>query len=170
MNRTNSTKGFTFIELTVVALIIGLMMALTIPRFRYAILTDNLKSTARKMTGMLGSLRNAAIQEQKAFVLHLDLESNLFWIDSAGMTEEEQAFARENASSLPAGVRVLDVWFDGKGKKMTGEAAIRFSKKGYVRRSVIHLSSEDGREFTLVLSPFLHKVKVMEKYVEFEGY
>ena len=69
---------------------------------------------------------------------------------------------------LPAGVRVLDVWFRDKGKEMTGRTAIRFSSKGYIQPSVIHLGSEDGRVFTLVLSPFLGKVKVYEEYIEFE--
>jgi len=54
------------------------------------------------------------------------------------------------------------------GKKMTGETAILFTKKGYVQESVIHLESEDGREFTLILSTFLPRVKVLDSYIEFE--
>ncbi len=65
-------------------------------------------------------------------------------------------------------MRILDIWLKGKGKKVAGEAAIRFNKKGYVQQSVIHLASEDGRQFTLVLSPFLGRVRILERYVEFE--
>ena len=84
------------------------------------------------------------------------------------MTMEERALAHEKASFFPKGVRVIDVWFREKGKKISGEATIRFSKKGYVPQSAIHLGDEDGREFTLVLSPFLGRVKVLESYVDFE--
>jgi prepilin-type N-terminal cleavage/methylation domain-containing protein len=162
------TKGFTLIELTVVVVLIGLIMTLTIPRFRTGILTDDLKATTRKMVGMIRGLRDEAIREQNVYFLHFDLESNRFWIDSTGMSEEERARAAEKAPTLPRGVRVLDIWLSSKGKKMMGQAAIRFSKKGYVQPSAIHLGAEDGREFTLVLNPFLGRVKVYDRYIEFE--
>ena len=161
-------KGYTFIELTVVVLLIGLMMAVTLPRFRYAVLTDNLKTATRRLVGTIKTLRNEAVREQKGFVLHFDLESNRFWHESSAMTEEERLISHEKASSLPGGVRILDIWLKDKGKKVAGETAIRFNKKGYVQQSAIHLASEDGRQFTLVLSPFLGRVQILEKYVEFE--
>ncbi len=163
-----NTKGYTLIELIVVVILIGLMMTLTIPRFQSAMLTDDLKSTTRRMVGMIRTLRNEAIRKQKIHNLHLDLESNRFWIDSTDMTEEERVLAREKASSFPRGVRVLDVWFSGEGKKMVGETGIRFNKRGYVQPSAIHLGSEDGRIYTLVLSPFLGRVKILENYIDFE--
>lgn len=161
-------KGYTFIEITVVVLLIGLMMALTLPRFRYAMLTDNLKTATRRLVGTIKTIRNEAVREQQGFVLYFDLESNRFWPESSGMTEEERLISQERASSLPGGVRILDIWLKGKGKKVAGDAAIRFNKKGYVQQSVIHLESEDGRQFTLVLSPFLGRVRILERYVEFE--
>jgi type II secretory pathway pseudopilin PulG len=161
-------KGYTFIELTVVVFLIGLTLVLTVPKFRYAMLTDDLKSAVRKMVGTVRSLRNEAIREQKIYTLHFDLESNRFWIESADMTDEGRDLAYEKAFRLPEGVRILDVWSRARGKKADGKAAIRFTKKGYIEQSVIHLAAEDGREFTLELSPFLRKIKVSEKYIEFE--
>ncbi len=162
------TKGFTLIELTVVIVLLGIIMTLTVPRFQTAILTDDLKATTRKMVGMIKGLRDEAIREQRVYFLHFDLESNRFWIDSTGMSEEERARAAEKAFTLPETVRVLDIWVSSKGKKMTGQTAIRFSKKGYVQPSAIHLGAEDGREFTLVLNPFLGRVTVYDRYIEFE--
>jgi prepilin-type N-terminal cleavage/methylation domain-containing protein len=161
------SRGFTLIELAVVIILIGLMISLAIPRFQYGILTDNLKQTTRRMIGTINSLRSEAVREHKGYLLHFDLESNRFWIDSTDMTEEERARASEKASIFPKGVRVLDVWVAGKGKAVAGETVILFNRKGYVSYSVIHLGSEDSREFTLVLSPFLGRVKVFEKYVDF---
>jgi len=165
---SKNTKGYTFIELTVVIILIGVMVSISVPKIRHAILTDKLKSASRKMIGIISSLRNDAIREQKTFYLHFDLEANRFWTDSEGMLEEERLSANEKAASLPEGISIRDVWFRGKGKKQHGGAVIRFSKKGYVQESAIHLSSDDGREFTLVLSPFLGRIKAFESYVEFE--
>ncbi len=160
-------KGYTLIELLVVMALIGLMMTVTTPRFRYALFTDNLKTATRELTGMIQNTRSEALREQKDFFLCFDLDSGLIWVVSSDMTEEGRALARERASSLPEGVRVLDVWFAGKGKTSTGDTAIRFDKRGYVQPSAVHLSSED-KEFTLVLSPFLEKVKVLDNYVDIE--
>lgn len=163
-------KGYTLIELLVVVILIGLMMGLTIPRFQYAILTDNLKASARKMVGIITGLRNDAIREHKEYDLRFDLEANLFWIDSPEMGEEERAVARGKAAELPKDVRFQDVWLQGEERKLAGETFIPFDKKGYVPPSLIHLKSEDGREFTLLLTPFMHKVKVLEKYADFSDY
>ena len=162
------SKGYTFIELTVVVVLIGLMLAVTVPRFRYALLTDDLKTAARKLVGIIKAVRSEAIREQQSLILQFDLESNRFWLESEGMNEEERLVSQEKAFALPDGVRFRDVWLKGEGKKMGGETAIRFHKKGYVQPAVIHLSSEDGRDFTLVLSPFLGRVQILEKYVDFE--
>jgi hypothetical protein len=83
------------------------------------------------------------------------------------MTEEERALAQAKAQSLPDGIRVTDVWTQGKGKQMMGEASIRFTKKGYVQQSAIHLRSADGRDYTLKLSPFMEKVGVYDRYVDY---
>ena len=161
-------SGYTLIELIVVVLLVGLMMSLTIPRFQSAMLTDDLKSTTRQIVGIIQGLRDEAIRDRKDHTLHFDLESGEYWTESDFMSQEERLLAREKARPLPEGIRVLDVWLHGEGKKMMDEASIRFSKRGYIHQSAIHLASEDGREFTLVLSPFLGKVKVLETYVDFE--
>jgi len=144
------------------------MALFAVPRFRYSLLTDDLKSSTRKIIGLVKNLRNEAVRSQTPHYLHLDLETNRFWTDSIDMTQEERMLARVEAAHLPKGVRLLDVWLKGKGKKTDGTAYILFTKKGYVPQSAIHLGSKDGRKFTLVLSPFLRKTKVVDDYVDFE--
>ena len=162
-------KGYTFIELTVVIFLIGLTLVLTVPRFRDAMLTDDLKATVRKMVGEIRDLRSNVVWEQKDYSLCFDLGSNRYWRESEDMTDEERALVYEKGFQLPGGVQIIDVWSGEMGKKVDGKAEIRFTKKGYIEQSVIHLGAEDGRKFTLVLSPFMGKVKVYEKYVEFVG-
>ncbi len=166
MNQSNTTKGFTLIELTVVVFLIGVMLAVSIPRFRYSIITDNLKSSTRRIIGLLTSLRNEAIREQKNYLLHFDIGLNQLWFDFAGINKEEREMAQEKALQLPEDVRIIDVWKKGRGKMVDGEINIRFSKKGYAEQTVIHLGTEDGREFTLLLNPFLAKIKTYDKYVD----
>ena len=110
----------------------------------------------------------SAIKEYKDYDLVFNLESNQFWIDSPSITEEERIIAREDSSYIPEDVRIIDIWIKDEGKKTFGETGIRFTRKGYIQPSVIHLGSEDGRNFTLVLRPFLGKIEVIDRFVEFE--
>jgi general secretion pathway protein H len=165
-----TVKGFTLIEVMVILIFIGIVLMLTIPRVQTGIVTDDLKASTRKMIGLIRGLKDEAVRDHKTCFLHFDLESDRYWIDSTVMNEEERARAAENAFHLPSGVHVLDVWFRDKGKQMVGQTVIRFSEKGYIQPSVIHLGSEDDRVFTLELSPFLGKVKIYEEYIEFENF
>ncbi len=167
-------EGFTLIELVVVVTLIVMMIGLTMPQIRNTLLSDNLKRTALRMAGMAKNLRDEAVRERKTYGLHLDMLRQRYWIGFAAMTEEDQVLAQENAEKLPSDVQILDVWFKEEGKVganhySPGEAVILFFKKGYVQPSVIHLGDDDGRRFTVVLSPFGGKVKILEKYVDFEN-
>jgi general secretion pathway protein H len=161
-------EGYTLIELIVVIVMIGIILTFAAPRMRIAFLNDPLKTAARKMVGTLHNLRNEAVRERQTYTLHFDLNSRKFWTTWDLMTVEEQTLVREHASSLPADVLIRDVWIKGKGKIVEGEAAIRFTPRGYTQAAAVHLRSPDGREITLELSPFISKVTVIDKYVEFD--
>jgi prepilin-type N-terminal cleavage/methylation domain-containing protein len=159
-------KGFTLIELAVVIALVGLFLGLTIPRFQYSLVSDDLKATTRKIVGLVREVRNEAIREQKVYTIHLDIESNRWWTEHTGMGDEEMELARQKAFVLPRGVRFLDVWCRNKGKQAHGDFVLRFSKKGYVDQTMIHIGTETNREFTVELSPFLGTVKVHDTYVD----
>ncbi len=160
--------GYTFVELMVVIVLIGLMLTVTFPRLRESLLTDTLKSTVRRLVGTIKHLRNEAVREHRTYTLHFDFESDMFWADYSDMTEEERLEAKKQAFFLPKEVRLIDVWSKGEGKKGSGEAQILFNKRGYVKPSAIHIGSKDDRNFTVVISPFLTRIQVLEEYVEFE--
>ena len=167
-NTVHYTGGFTLIELTMVILLFGLLVSFTIPRLESSILTDDLKKASRKIVGTINELRNTALRNHRDYYLKLDLESGRLWIDSPSMSEEERTIAREQSSPLPETVHFIDIWFKEGGKKSMGEASIRFTRKGYIQPSAIHLGSDDGRIFTLLMQPFLGKVELTDSYMEFE--
>ena len=167
-SRSSNAGGYTFVELIVVMVLMGLMLTLTVPRLRESLLTDTLKSTVRKMVGTISYIRNEAVREHKPYVLHFNFDANTVWAEYPNMTEEEYARAKKEAFSFPKEALLMDVWSKGEGKKGNGETQIRFSERGYVKQSAIHIGSEDGKKYTIVLSPFLGRVQVLEAYIEFE--
>jgi general secretion pathway protein H len=160
------TRAYTLIELTVVVFLIGLMLALTIPRVQHSLLSDDLKVATRRMIGTVRTLRDKAIRDQKVYGLYLDMESSQFWVEWSSMTVEQKADARQNASTFPGNIRILDVWRKDSGKQDMGDTVIHFTKKGYVEQAAIHLGTDDGRVYTIMLSPFLGTAKTYDRYVD----
>lgn len=162
-----NARGYTLLELIVVIVLLGLMFGLTVPRFRQTVLSDSLDATSLRIIGVVQDLREKAISDQVSYVLHLDIRQKKLWAFATSATEEEQERARDRAYKLPVDVNIEDIWSWSRGK-LYEEATIHFSKKGYIEQSMIHLQSEDGRQLSLELSPFLGSIKIHEGYVDFD--
>jgi prepilin-type N-terminal cleavage/methylation domain-containing protein len=162
-----TTGGYTLIELIVVIVLLGLMLGLVVPKFRQAALNDSLDATSLRIIGLVQDLRERAISDQISYVLHLDIREKQLWAFATDATAEEQETAKDRAYQLPADVEVEDVWSWSRGK-LYDEATIKFSRKGYIEQSIIHLQSEDGRQLSLELTPFLGSIKIHEGYVDFD--
>lgn len=156
------------IELAVVILLIGIMMTLAMPKLRTVNITDDLKGSTRRMIGLIKELRQDTIQDNRAYKLNFDLDSHKFWIDSPSMSDKEKILARETSSAFADDIYVEDITYSHEGKTMAGDASIMFTTKGYMKPSIIHLGSRDGRKFSLVLSPFLGRVKVFDEYLDYD--
>jgi prepilin-type N-terminal cleavage/methylation domain-containing protein len=165
---TGHPRGFTLIELTMVILLVGFLLSLTMPGLRDATLGDNLKSTVRILTSTIKELRYQAIKNNQEYFLKFDFGSKKFWTDSPYLSEEDRIAAIENSFSPPSDVRIIDIYLKGEEKNSSGEIGISFTKEGYIYPSIIHLVSEDGRQVTIALMPFLGSVNVMEGYAEIE--
>ena len=63
-------EGFTFLELVVVITIMGIIMAITLPRFSSTFSKATLGGTARGLAGTMAYLRNAAAKHGTGGILH----------------------------------------------------------------------------------------------------
>ena len=164
-NTSIKTRGYTLLELIVVIVLLGLMFGIAVPRFRQAMLNDSLDATSLRIIGLIQNLRERAISDQASYVLHFDIPGGKLWSFAVDATEEEQETAKERAYQLPADIDIEDIWAWSSGK-LYDEAKINFSKKGYIEQAVIHLQSEDGRQLSLELTPFLGSIKIHEGYID----
>ncbi len=168
LKKTVANKsGYTLIELIVVIILLGLMFGLVVPKFRQAVLSDSLDATSLRIIGLVEDLRERAISDQISYVLHFDIRGRKLWAFASDATAEEQETARERAYQLPADVIIEDIWSWSRGK-IYDDPTIQFSKKGYIEQSMIHLQSEDGRQLSLELTPFLGSIKIHNGYVDFD--
>jgi Tfp pilus assembly protein FimT len=161
-------EGFTLLEVTIVIFLAGLFLSISVPVVREALLHDNLKTATRTLIATITRVRDESVNEYLDHTLFFDIGNGKYWYEKEGMNESEVLMAKDQAKALPEDVRILDIDQYGSEKKADGEQGIRFSRKGYMCYSLIHLGDKGERKFTIVLEPFLGKVKIMEDYLSFE--
>ena len=162
------SRGFTLLELMIVMVIIAVLTSFVIPSLRTSLFSDQLKSSARKVIGLVSEASQEAVRNQAIHYLHFDLEQNQIVLRSEKSGSESEEEGKTLSLKLPDSVRVVDVTSVNGGKRAQGETELRFSKQGYVDKTLIHLRSDDGRDMTVMLSPFLAVTRVFDSYVDLE--
>ena len=190
-----ASRGFTLLELMVVMVLLTLVSAFAMPALRSSLFTDQLKTTARKLTGLVVETGQEAVRSQAEQLLHFDLERNQVWTtssvkkrpkgtnpdavwDSTPVWDQKPVWDSDAAAddavkkgqrlTIPASVKVVDISSVSGGKRSNGATVIRFSTKGYVDKTLIHLRDDDGRDMTLILSPFLAVIRILDSYVDID--
>jgi len=170
------------LELMVVMVLLAMVTAFAMPGLRSSFFADQLKATARKLVGLIAETAQEAIRSQSEQLLHFDLERKLIWTSSAKPDKgrapdavwdttpvwEADAALLAQRLAIPDSVRVVDITSVAGGKRSMGTTVIRFSTKGYVDKTLIHLRDDEGRDLTLILSPFLAVTRVVDSYVEID--
>ena len=159
-------RGYTLIELSVVVLLIGMMLLISVPKIRDSLPGDDLKAAARRLVGASRELRSEAVRERVDYILRLDLSDPGFRVFSADTTAEKLAEIRKEAVRFAEGVKITGFSRPGEDTITEGQVEIRFHHQGYTDPAVVYLTEEE-RTFTVVFHPFLDKVAVYEKDVPF---
>jgi prepilin-type N-terminal cleavage/methylation domain-containing protein len=162
--------GFTLLELMLVMVIIVMMTAFAVPALRTTLFSDQLKSSARKLIGLIAEASQEAAASQSVYQLHVDLDGNIVRMESeaAGTGDDDMRPAETKQLTLPESIRIVDVSSSYGGKRSLGETTIRFTTRGYVDKTLIHLRADDGRDMTIMLSPFLGVTRIYDTYIDIE--
>ena len=75
---TNTRAGFTLIELMLVVLLMGMIMANAYPQYQ-VVSYANLRESSRKVAGTIRYLYARAILDKKEWRLAIDFENNKYW-------------------------------------------------------------------------------------------
>ncbi len=100
--------------------------------------------------------------------MHVDMEGRRLWVTDGSMSEEDVLKAGQKGFMVPDDVEVLDVEFPGNNKIISGLADISFYTDGHSDMALIHIEDSDNNQLSLLIEPFLSRVKLYEKYSQFE--
>lgn len=163
-------QGFTFLELAVVLLILGVVTALAFP-VMHSLGSSDLKLTARHLVRAVFFLSDRAAATKRVYRLNYDLNQHEYWAtvrSGAGeFTPVDAAVLTRTA--LPRAIRFVDADTLHHGKVAEGEAYTDFYPVGRVDKTTLHLTDEDKNVLTLVVNPITGRVKVYEGYLEESG-
>jgi Tfp pilus assembly protein FimT len=152
-------------ELLVVIVLMGVILAFAVPSTRDVLTGDNLKKTSRQFIGLERKLRVEAVRDQIDYILCIDLPSSTYWVVASDITPEKQDEIKKRPQHLPSGVVILDIVEENNKKQSKDEVRIKFGKKNICSPAVIHLAYEENR-MTMVINPFLGVTDVYDKYVD----
>ena len=160
-------RGFTMVELGMVLLVLGIVMATVMPRFSGTLERQHLRSTINGIHGTVRYLQAHAALTKRIYRLTFDLDRQVIsvcYFDGDMCRPETSRELR--AYALPPDVHVLDVVSPQGTKTREGEAVTHFHPTGLAEPSVIHLGTNSNQKVTLVIEPLAGRVKVFDDYVE----
>jgi len=166
--QSNHSRGFTLIEILVVMVLISLVTAFTIPSIRTSLFSDQLKATARRLVGFVTEVSQNAVSNQSEYRISFDLEENHVWATPEAAKNKQEEEVKEIKLEVPESVRIVDVVSASSDKNSQGTATLFLSKKGYIDKTAIHLRSDDGRDMTIILSPFMGVIRIFDSYIDLE--
>lgn len=144
--RASAAAGFTLIEIGLVLLIISVVVALVVPRFRDQSHAELISQT-RKLATTFRFLQQEAILNGRVYRLNFDLDQQRYFITSAEEGDDFENFTKESGTlardvALPASLQIADVDVPMvTGKLYEGVAFTHFYPDGYVDPTVVHLDN-----------------------------
>ena len=160
--------GFTLLELIVVCALIGIMLSLSIPSLRTTFFSDPLKTTARKLIGLVNGVRELAVRQQQPYLLHINQMEKRVWyeredkkdkIDKKDNMVDEKRHKQE--LRFPESVILSRVW-TGKDDSSQDQTTIWITKQGYMKQTLIQIEDDAGNNLKVQFFPFLDSAVIAD--------
>ena len=166
--RLTDKKGFTFLEMMLVILLLGFMFLFTWPNFQGFTSRGNTRQGILELTGALRFAHSQAATTKCRYRVNLDIRENTFWISKEKDKKEFLVVSSPygQRTHLPPGLVFLDIQQPHRGKIREGTGHVEFSPTGWAKDCTIHLRRGEEDIFTIFVYPLGGKVEIISGYVE----
>jgi len=166
----SNLQGFTLLELSLVLFIIGLLVAVTVPRLG-DLGGTRLESSARRLASLVRYLNGEAAFSSQLYRLNYDLDKCTYWVSVLAANQNAPEFIADTSPlarpvQLPSSITFVDVHVPSAGRVSTGRVYTYFYPQGYTDPTVIHLRDQHSRVVTITIPPLPAEVGISEGYVD----
>jgi len=159
--------GFTLIELMVVIVVFGVVLAFIIPKLG-EIGEANLRRSSRHLTGVIRYLRDDAQATKNVYRLRFDVQGGHYWPEVLTLTNDKTVeFKRyESAMASEQSLYGQTTFRDVSVASHPDDTYMQFTPDGWVERAAIHLRDGDNKDFTLRVNSLTGNTELVEGYEE----
>lgn len=150
-DRGRAAPAFTFIELIVVLVILGISAAVVFPKVNGLLLREPEPwRSGRHLMRLAKRAQELAIATESAFLLRIDPRTGQYWVVSRQI--DSATGGQDLSGQLPEEVAITDVETPAEDRSLEGVLAIEFSPEGWCDPVVVSLTSLDGRTVKLAVN------------------
>ena len=160
-------KGFTLLELSLVILVIGMVLALILPNLVIPKAKLDREREIGRISHIVKHLYGLSQAQNTDIALLFNLDTNTFWAVPliSGEKGSEDILPQKKIGSS---VKIKDI-VDLEGNKITeGLAHLVFYPAGFVDPVTIHFMSKGGEFYTMFINPLTAQSRVETGYLEKE--
>ncbi|MEN6575289.1 MAG: prepilin-type N-terminal cleavage/methylation domain-containing protein [Phycisphaerales bacterium] len=159
------SRAFTFLELIVVLVVLGISTAIAFPKLNRLLLTEPepLRS-GRKLVRALRHTQELAVATESASLLRIDTQAGRYWVtDRQGEKEARTVgVSSDIEGQFPDGVRILDVE-PHEVDPEKGVLVVAFDPEGYCDPTVMSLTSAEGRTVKIVVGEWFGEIELVDE-------
>jgi prepilin-type N-terminal cleavage/methylation domain-containing protein len=156
--RNSGQRGFSILELIVVLVVIGIVVAVIYPALSRGMAGFNLRASGRDVLGCLRYAREKAITEQSALKVIVDKAAN-----TVRLADEFGDGTR--TLQLPSDVKIDRMALGGR-EVHDGPLVIRFLSNGSSQQAEIILASARGGTLNIVTDPITGGARILSNQVQ----
>jgi prepilin-type N-terminal cleavage/methylation domain-containing protein len=137
-------KGYTFIELICVVIIIGVLAGVSIPVIKRVFLGVQLESTAQELRSFMDYVRERSLLERVIIRIHIPLDKAEYWAAADGAAQRLKTFR------VPSGIRIE-----------SDKEEICFYPDGRIDKADIRITASSEKNILLTTKGVLGSVKAV---------
>lgn len=159
---TKGPGGFTILELVVLIAVIGLALAIALPRLA-GLERAALKSDAGRLSTLLRYAGESAATKRLYYKVSFDIENGSIIVERSHDGRDFSPGADIRGFDLSSGVVLRDLVVEGLGKIESGTVSVVFTPLGAFEEFSVHLEAGEDR-FTVKFNPYSGRPDVVEGY------
>ena len=155
--------GFTFIELMLVAILIGVIVGISTPIFRRTFGHLQLDSTCHNIAKLMRYVQQRAVVERGAYRLKFDSSRRTYWLE---VERAEEGPLLKSKGFEPVKGRFGKRYPIPRGISVTFReemaSAITFYPDGQADKVALYITDKKGKSYTLITERRIGRVKLVE--------